>query len=45
VLYPPANLSDEPASAVIARTELNEQESLVLLPDLAALVDFSRTAA
>ena len=41
----PANLSDEPASAVIARTDANEQESVVLLPELDTLVDFSRTAA
>jgi uncharacterized RmlC-like cupin family protein len=27
-------LSDRPASAVIARTDPNEQESVVLLPDL-----------
>lgn len=30
----PANLSDEPVTAVIARTDPNEQESVVLLPDL-----------
>ena len=30
----PANLSNEPASAVIARTDPNEQESVVLLPHL-----------
>lgn len=30
----PANLSDAPASAVIARTDPNEQESVVLLPEL-----------
>ncbi|HVX37327.1 MAG TPA: cupin domain-containing protein [Hyphomicrobium sp.] len=30
----PINLSDRPASAVIARTDPNEQESVVLLPDL-----------
>ncbi|WP_342642065.1 cupin domain-containing protein [Rhodoligotrophos ferricapiens] len=30
----PANLSDQPASAVIARTDPNEQESVVLLPHL-----------
>jgi len=30
----PANLSDRPATAVIARTDPNEQESVVLLPDL-----------
>lgn len=34
----PANLGSEPASAVIARTDPNEQESVVLLPDLDALV-------
>ena len=33
-----ANLSDKPASAVIARTDPNEQESVVLLPELDALV-------
>ena len=36
----PANLSDEPATAVIARTDPNEQESVVLLPELEALVDY-----
>ena len=30
----PANLSDEPAVAVIARTDPHEQESVVLLPEL-----------
>jgi uncharacterized RmlC-like cupin family protein len=30
----PANLSGVPASAVIARTDPNEQESVVLLPEL-----------
>jgi uncharacterized RmlC-like cupin family protein len=34
----PANLSDSPASAVIARTDPNEQESVVLLPELDGLV-------
>jgi uncharacterized RmlC-like cupin family protein len=34
----PANLSDEPCVAVIARTDPNEQESVVLLPELEALV-------
>ncbi len=34
----PANLSDQPASAVIARTDPNEQESVILLPELEALV-------
>jgi uncharacterized RmlC-like cupin family protein len=36
----PANLSDQPASAVIARTDPNEQESVILLPELEALVPF-----
>ena len=30
----PVNLGDQPASAVIARTDPNEQESVVLLPHL-----------
>ncbi len=34
----PANLSDAPCTAVIARTDPKEQESVVLLPDLDALV-------
>ncbi|TIT37775.1 MAG: cupin domain-containing protein [Mesorhizobium sp.] len=34
----PANLSDSPSSAVIARTDPNEQESVALLPELDALV-------
>jgi uncharacterized RmlC-like cupin family protein len=34
----PANNSDKPASAVIARTDPNEQESVVLLPHLDARV-------
>ncbi|CAN7391155.1 cupin domain-containing protein [Pararhizobium sp. LjRoot238] len=34
----PANLSDQPCSAVIARTDPKEQESVVLLPDLDGLV-------
>lgn len=33
----PANLTDQPASAVIARTDPNEQESVVLTPELDAL--------
>jgi uncharacterized RmlC-like cupin family protein len=33
----PANLSDAPVDAVLARTDPNEQESVVLLPDLDAL--------
>ena len=34
----PANLSAAPCTAVIARTDPNEQESVVLLPELDALV-------
>jgi uncharacterized RmlC-like cupin family protein len=34
----PVNESDKPASAVIARTDPHEQESVVLLPELEALV-------
>ncbi|MDH3264718.1 MAG: cupin domain-containing protein [Paracoccaceae bacterium] len=34
----PLNLSDAPVSAVIARTDPHEQESVVLLPELDALV-------
>jgi len=34
----PMNLSDRPASAVIARTDPHEQESVVLLPELEHLV-------
>jgi uncharacterized RmlC-like cupin family protein len=34
----PANLSDKPSSAIIARTDPNEQESVVLLPHLDARV-------
>lgn len=34
----PANLSDAPCSAVIARTDPHEQESVVLLPELDGLV-------
>ena len=33
----PANLSDQPVTAVIARTDPNEQESVVLLPEFDAL--------
>ena len=40
----PANLSDKPCTAVIARTDPNEQESVVLLPELEKLVD-QRAAA
>lgn len=35
----PVNLSDKPISAVIARTDPNEQESVVLRPDLEDLAD------
>jgi uncharacterized RmlC-like cupin family protein len=35
----PVNLGDRPTSAVIARTDPNEQESVVLLPELEALAD------
>lgn len=35
----PANRSDRPASAIIARTDPNEQESVVLLPELEPLVE------
>jgi uncharacterized RmlC-like cupin family protein len=35
----PVNLTGEPASAVIARTDPNEQESVVLLPELEALAE------
>jgi uncharacterized RmlC-like cupin family protein len=34
----PANLSDQPCSAVIARTDPKEQESVVLLPEMDGLV-------
>ena len=34
----PANLSDRTAVAIIARTDPNEQESVVLLPELESLV-------
>jgi uncharacterized RmlC-like cupin family protein len=35
----PMNTSSEPCTAVIARTDPNEQESVVLLPDLDALFE------
>lgn len=41
----PANLSDRPCTLVIARTDPNEQESVVLLPELEKLVDTERQAA
>lgn len=34
----PGNFSDQPATAIIARTDPNEQESVILRPDLEALV-------
>lgn len=34
----PANLSNTPCTAIIARTDPNEQESVVLLPELDAVV-------
>jgi uncharacterized RmlC-like cupin family protein len=36
----PANRSDSEVTAVIARTDPNEQESVVLLPELEQYVDF-----
>jgi uncharacterized RmlC-like cupin family protein len=33
------NVSGKPVSAVIARTDPNEQESVVLLPELESLAD------
>ena len=38
----PANVSDTPCVAVIARTDPNEQESVVLRPDLEELVPRER---
>ena len=35
----PVNISDAPVSAVIARTDPNEQESVVLLPEFEARAD------
>jgi uncharacterized RmlC-like cupin family protein len=35
----PANLSSEPCTALIARTDPNEQESVVLLPELEKFVN------
>jgi uncharacterized RmlC-like cupin family protein len=34
----PANISSDPAVALIARTDPNEQESVTLLPELDRLV-------
>jgi uncharacterized RmlC-like cupin family protein len=41
----PANLSDRPCSAVIARTDPNEQESVVVMPELEKFVDSTKAAA
>jgi uncharacterized RmlC-like cupin family protein len=41
----PANLSDKTATAIIARTDPNEQESVVLMPELEKFVDFTKVAA
>jgi uncharacterized RmlC-like cupin family protein len=41
----PANLSDQECVAIIARTDPNEQESVVLLPELERFVDFEKAAA
>ena len=41
----PANLGDKPASAIIARTDPHEQESVVLLPELEQYVQLPRQAA
>jgi uncharacterized RmlC-like cupin family protein len=35
----PANQSDKPCTAVIARTDPHEQESVILMPELEALVN------
>src|SRR5271166_2773715 len=35
----PVNLSGKPISAVITRTDLSEQESVVLLPELEAIAE------
>ena len=41
----PANLSDRECVAIISRTDPNEQESVVLLPELEKCVDLERAAA
>lgn len=41
----PANLSDRECVAIIARTDPNEQESVVLLPELEKFLDLERAAA
>jgi uncharacterized RmlC-like cupin family protein len=38
VAHMPANLTDTPASAIVARTDPNEQESVLLLPHLDEIV-------
>ena len=38
----PVNATDQPVTAVIARTDPHEQESVVLLPELDGLVEVSR---
>jgi len=40
----PINLGDEPTSAVIARSDPNEQESVVLLPELEPLAEVAIAA-
>jgi uncharacterized RmlC-like cupin family protein len=39
VPHMPANLSDRPCTAVIARTDPNEQESVTLMPELDPIAD------
>jgi uncharacterized RmlC-like cupin family protein len=41
----PANLGDRECVAIISRTDPNEQESVVLLPELEQFVDFEKAAA
>jgi uncharacterized RmlC-like cupin family protein len=38
VAHMPANLTDSPATAIVARTDPNEQESVLLLPHLDQIV-------
>jgi uncharacterized RmlC-like cupin family protein len=40
----PVNLSDKPTTAVIARTDPNEQESVILRPDLEAAAELKLEA-
>ena len=35
----PLNSGDEPVGALVARTDPNEQESVVLMPELDAVLD------